>query len=74
MANTPEKKGWGQRPTDKPKPTVEEFVSGSTGKTIRLNVLLPEELHRRVKASCAMEGVSMSDVVVEFLEGRFPKK
>jgi hypothetical protein len=41
--------------------------------TVRLNCLIPADLHRRVKTGCANEGVSMTDVVVEFLEGRFPK-
>jgi hypothetical protein len=64
---------WGHRPTDKPaKPTVEEFVSGPE-KAIRLNVLLPEELHRRVKVACAAKGVTMSHVVTKFLEKEFPK-
>ena len=68
---------WGKRPTSKAaapsKPSVDQFVSG-TGKTVRLNVLLPEELHKRVKSACAIEGVSMTDVVIEFLEQRFPKR
>jgi hypothetical protein len=41
--------------------------------TVRLNCLIPADLHRRVKTGCANDGVSMTDVVVEFLEGRFPK-
>jgi hypothetical protein len=41
--------------------------------TVRLNCLIPADLHRRVKTACANDGVSMTDVVVEFLEGRFPK-
>lgn len=67
---------WGRRPTSKaaaPVRSVEDFVSGPE-KTIRLNVLIPVDLHKRVKAGCAMEGVTMSEVVTEFLEQRFPKK
>ncbi len=67
---------WGKRPTTKaaaPAASVDEFVNG-IGKTVRLNVLIPADLHKRVKATCAMEGVSMTDVVTEFLEQRFPKK
>jgi len=41
--------------------------------TVRLNCLIPADLHKRVKTACANEGVSMTDVVVEFLKGRFPK-
>jgi hypothetical protein len=40
--------------------------------TTRLNCLIPSALHRRVKAACATEGISMTDIVVEFLEERFP--
>lgn len=72
----PEAKSWGKRPTDKPPnavPTMDEFVSGRTEKPARLNFVIPNELHKRVKAACANEGVSMTDVVVEFLESRFPK-
>jgi hypothetical protein len=69
---------WGKRPTTKPSgrpaPSVEDFVSGGAEKTTRLNVLIPSDLHKRVKSACANEGASMTDVVVEFLEGRFPKK
>jgi ParG len=66
---------WGKRPTSKEPasvPSVEEFVSGPE-KTIRLNVLIPAELHKRVKAGCAMQGVTMSEIVLEFLQQRFPK-
>lgn len=67
---------WGKRPTTKSTaaaPSVEEFVNGA-GKTVRLNVLIPNELHKRVKMACVAEGVSMTDVVTEFLEARFPRK
>jgi len=54
-------------------PSVDLLVKQSV-ETVRLNCLIPADLHRRVKAGCANEGVSMTDVVVEFLEGRFPKQ
>jgi len=66
---------WGKRPTPKetaPTRSVEDFVNGSE-KTMRLNVLIPVELHKRVKAGCAMEGITMSEMVIEFLQQRFPK-
>lgn len=74
----PNAASWGKRPTSKPAatdavPSIEQFVSGA-GKPVRLNVLIPEELHKRVKSACAIERVSMTDVVVELLEARFPKK
>lgn len=65
---------WGKRPTDKPKviPSIDEFVRGTApGKLVRLNVQVPEDLHKRVKSQCAIEGVSMTDVVIEFLQSRF---
>lgn len=64
---------WGKRPAAKssvPVKSVDEFVNGLE-KTVRLNVLIPVELHKRVKAGCAMEGVTMSEVVIEFLQQRF---
>ena len=63
---------WGKRPVATAR-SVEDFVSGQE-KTVRLNVLVPVELHKRVKAGCAMEGVTMSEVINEFLRQRFPKK
>jgi len=70
------KSSWGARPTAKrvaEVPSLDKFVKGSA-ETVRLNVLIPTELHRRVKSACAVEGVSMTEVVIEFLESRFPKK
>jgi hypothetical protein len=55
----------GQRPASK--------IADAAPTTVRLNCLIPSDLHKRVKIACAKEGVSMTDVVVEFLEGRFPK-
>jgi hypothetical protein len=37
------------------------------GAKVRLNVDLPEELHRRVKAKAAGEGRTIREVVLEFL-------
>lgn len=72
----PDTKGWGKRPTSKPinaAPSLDDFVNGRAEKPARLNFVIPAGLHKRVKAACASEGVSMTDVVVEFLENRFPK-
>ncbi len=71
-----ETRNWGKRPAIRPAavaPTVDEFVNGRASKAARLNFVIPADLHKRVKAACATEGVSMTDVVVEFLETRFPK-
>jgi predicted HicB family RNase H-like nuclease len=72
----PEITKWGKRPTNKPAniaASMDEFVTGKSEKPARLNFVIPTELHKRVKAACASQGVSMTDVVVEFLETRFPK-
>ncbi len=37
--------------------------------TVRLNVDLPADLHRRVKAKAAAEGRTLREVVLEFLAG-----
>ena len=70
---------WGKRPAIKiteTTPSLDDFVKGSsaTEATSRFHCILPSELHKRVKAACATEGTSMTDVVVELLEARFPKK
>lgn len=40
--------------------------------TKRLTVDVPEILHRRVKIQCAIQGVTLADVVRELLEQHFP--
>lgn len=42
--------------------------------TKRLTVDIPEPLHRRVKVQCAVQGVTLADVVRDLLEQRFPEK
>jgi hypothetical protein len=68
---------WGKRPTSKSTtqtpPTVDEFVNGGPKKTVRLNILLSPELHLRVKIGCVNEKTTMTDLITEFLESRFPK-
>ncbi len=38
----------------------------------RINVELPDNLHRRVKAAAALAGMSLRDYVVAVLEGELP--
>ncbi len=38
----------------------------------RFTIDVPEGLHKRVKAHCAMNGLAMADVIREFLEAKFP--
>lgn len=68
---------WGKRPTEKPTTiqSVNSFVNGSGARSlVRLNVQISEDLHKRVKSQCAIEGTSMRDLITEFLESRFPEK
>lgn len=69
---------WGKRPVTKETestPSLDAFVKGTGPEmTSRFHCILPAELHKRVKAACATEGTTMTDVVVELLETRFPKK
>jgi hypothetical protein len=55
------------KPT-KPAPSRDEQLP----EPVRMNFIIPADLHKRFKVGCANEGVSMTDVVVEFLEKRFP--
>ncbi len=77
MAAKPkESKGWGGKPGRKPTvgDSVDAFVrqSGEEGSTARLHARIPVDLHRRCKAGCALEGRTLSDVLIELLEARFP--
>jgi len=38
----------------------------------RLTIDIPQNLHRRVKRGCGDEGITIADVIREFLEKRFP--
>jgi hypothetical protein len=38
----------------------------------RLTIDLPADLHKRVKAGCAMRGVKMADEIRRLLEAHFP--
>ena len=38
----------------------------------RLTIDIPETLHRRVKAGCAVRGVEMASLIRNFLEKEFP--
>ncbi len=71
------KPSWGPRPTAKPAqaPSVDDFVKGELGgKLVRINAQITPELRRRVKVGCVAEGLSITDVLIELLEQRFPRK
>lgn len=42
--------------------------------TTKLTLLLPVELHRRMKVRCAERGELMADVIRSFLEREFPER
>jgi len=42
--------------------------------TERLNMNIPQSLHNRFKAECALSGRNMTEVVLEFLEQKFPPR
>jgi hypothetical protein len=62
----------GKQPTSK-RAAPASAAKKPVDETVRLNVLIPSQLHKRVKMGCVSEGISMTDVVTEFLETRFPK-
>jgi predicted DNA binding CopG/RHH family protein len=39
----------------------------------RFTIDVSEDLHKRIKAQCAMRGAKMADVMREILEQKFPK-
>ena len=39
----------------------------------RINIELPEELHRKIKVICAMEGKTIKEMVEEVLEKELEK-
>ena len=71
---------WGKRPTKKAREAaspaaLDRFVNpGRDQKLTRLNLGIPSTLHARIKAQCALEGRSMTDVLLEMLEARFLQK
>ena len=55
--------------SDPKKPTT---MPASTG-TKRLTLDIPEALHRKIKAACALKGAKMVDEIRSLLEERFGK-
>lgn len=44
-------------------------VPAKPAETVRLNLNMPQELHRRFKTVCAAKGVTISEVVTELVQG-----
>ncbi len=50
-------------------------VSSSRGEIMkRFTIDVSEDLHKRIKAQCALRGAKMADVMREILEHEFPKR
>lgn len=67
------------KPSSKNPPlsSLDTFVGVSpkhpTGEKMkRLTIDVPQNLHRRVKAGCAVRGIEMASLMREFLEKEFP--
>lgn len=52
--------------------TVNAGIGAAAEPMKRLTVDLPESLHKRVKATCAMRGTKMADEIRRLLEANFP--
>ncbi len=66
----------GTKPTNKPTPTgadawVESRGAGEPEKMKRLTIDISENLHRRIKAQCAMNGTKIADEVRELLNQKY---
>jgi len=71
----PPEVSWGKKPRNESSSLatqMDAFVGGK--KTKRLNIIIPSELHTRVKAGCAIEGRDMTSILIEMLEKRFPRQ
>ncbi len=66
-----------RKPGSKPNPTqADQFVGKGqgTGEPMkRFTIDVPESLHRRIKAQCAMRGEKMADVIRAMLDKEFPE-
>ena len=51
---------------------VEPKAEPKAGLDKRFSMLMPSELHSRVKMECARRGLIIADVIREFLEREFP--
>ncbi len=66
------------KPSSKnPTTSLDAFVGlssepSASEKMKRLTIDIPESLHRRVKAGCAVRGIEMASLMREFLEKEFP--
>jgi len=52
---------------------VTAFPQPAEGVMRRFTIDVSDELHKRIKAQCALRGLKMADVLREILEREFPK-
>ncbi|MDQ5854066.1 MAG: hypothetical protein M3380_18755 [Chloroflexota bacterium] len=70
------KVSFGARPQPKDQPPVnaDSWVENrkEQEENMRMTFDVPRSLHRRVKAGCALQGVTIREKVLELLEKEFP--
>lgn len=74
---SPKKVTFGATPapkTEAPANAEQWIDSRTTEETKRLTLEIPKSLHARIKAYCAIQGVSMKDDIIEGLYQRYPDK
>ena len=47
--------------------------SSTTGKEKRITAEIPDDLHRRAKAYCGVEGMTLRELLIELLEEKLRK-
>lgn len=53
-------------------PNIDQWVDNRQSESNkRLTIDVPESLHSRIKATCAMRGVKMNEAIRELLESHF---
>lgn len=60
-------------PAEKPKAAPEKKGDDKKPETGRLAIDLPVNLHRRIKASCALRGVNMTNEITALLAEKYPE-
>lgn len=58
----------------RPAASVEEWVTEKPAPRLkRLTIDVPEVLHRRIKAACAVRGETMNEALLRLVEAGFPE-
>lgn len=68
----------GTKPTNKAAPEADAWVENRSDSEVepmkRLTIDIPESLHRKIKAQCAMRGSKIADEVRELLTNKYSKQ